>query len=47
MKEIEKLKDQFYEACKKQKTSISLTDYVWYNCFAIQMGYSLNEGVTI
>lgn len=42
MKEIEKLKDQFYESCKKQGTSQNLTDYVWYNCFAIQMGYSFS-----
>ena len=43
MKEVEKLQDKFYEACKKQNTSKNLTDYVWYNLFAIQLGYSFSS----
>ena len=43
MKEIEQLKEKFYKSAKEAKVSRELMDYVWNNCFAIQLGYSFSQ----
>jgi len=42
MKEIESLKDKVYKKGIESGNSQRLLDYVWFNAFAIQMGYSFS-----
>lgn len=47
MAEVEKLHQKFLDAGKQCGNREEFLKYIWQESFAVQMGYSLNEGATI